>query len=302
VFRLLRILPIAALILLLAAGLVQASFQTITGPSSSQSPYVVPVADGVRTVSLLTVGDSVNNEPDGSPYRLVGIPDGLGAFDNGDGTFTLLMNHELQNTVGAVRARGAKGAFVSKWILSKDTLQVLHGEDLIQQVATWNPQAGQYNPPAKGVVISRLWRLNFRDPADPMAGGTIDMLLSGGEGQKMMDNLAVTTATPQLFRGGQTLIQEDPGNQPHIAKVWRYNNLTGSLELIAQHDPDRFAPGAPNFLTQDEESSGIIDVSDILGRGWVLLDVQAHYNIGDPELVEGGQLLALFLPPRQRFP
>jgi hypothetical protein len=27
-----------------------------------------------------------------------GIPDGLGAFDNANGTFTLLMNHELGNT------------------------------------------------------------------------------------------------------------------------------------------------------------------------------------------------------------
>ena len=140
------------------------------------------------------------------------------------------------------------------------------------------------------------------DPSDPVAGGTMDMLLDGNEGQKMMDNLDITAATPQLFRGGQTLIQEDPGNQAHIAKVWRYTNLTGLLEMIAQHDPDRFTPGAPAFLTQDEESSGIVDVSDILGRGWVLLDVQAHYDIGDPELVEGGQLLALFLPPAKRFP
>ena len=36
----------------------------------------------------MTVGDSVNAKPDGTPYRMVGIPDGLGAFDNGDGTFT----------------------------------------------------------------------------------------------------------------------------------------------------------------------------------------------------------------------
>ncbi len=45
---------------------------------------------------ILTVGDSVNTKLDGvSPYRMVGIPDGLGAYDNGDGTFTVLMNHEL---------------------------------------------------------------------------------------------------------------------------------------------------------------------------------------------------------------
>jgi hypothetical protein len=52
-------------------------------------------------------------------------------------------------------------------------------------------------------------------------------------------------------------------------------------------------------LTQDEESSGVIDVSAILGSGWYLLDVQAHYNPdpSDPELVEGGQLLAMHIPP-----
>src|SRR4029453_5362890 len=60
----------------------------ITGPSSSQSPYLLRTRPGVVTVSLLTVGDSVNLKPDGmTPYRMVGIPDALGAYDNGDGTF-----------------------------------------------------------------------------------------------------------------------------------------------------------------------------------------------------------------------
>ena len=69
---------------------------------------------------------------------------------------------------------------------------------------------------------------------------------------------------------------------------------------MARHDPNRFVSGSPRFLTNDEESSGIIDVSDILGEGWFLLDVQAPYNIGDVELVAGGQLLALHLPPGRR--
>jgi len=34
---------------------------------------------------------------------------------------------------------------------------------------------------------------------------------------------------------------------------------------------------------------------NILGPGWFLLDVQAHYNISG-ELVQGGQLLAMFDP------
>ena len=38
-----------------------------------------------------------------------------------------------------------------------------------------------------------------------------------------------------------------------------------------------------------------VDASSILGDGWYLLDVQAHYAT-DAELVEGGQLLALHYP------
>jgi hypothetical protein len=122
--------------------------QAITGPSSSASPYMLRAAPGVVTKSILTVGDSV------AGYRMVGVPDGLGAFDNGNGTFTVLMNHELQRTAGIQRAHGAAGAFVSKWIIRTADLAVIHGSDLIQNVATWN--GATWNPPAKGVAIARL--------------------------------------------------------------------------------------------------------------------------------------------------
>src|SRR4249919_427699 len=95
---------------------------------TSTSEYVVPVNPSVKVNAILTVGDSVGG------YRMVGIPDGLGAFDNGNGTFTLLMNHELENNVGTVRAHGGRGAFVSKWIIDKSTLEVLSGQDLIHTV------------------------------------------------------------------------------------------------------------------------------------------------------------------------
>jgi hypothetical protein len=100
----------------------------ITGPSSSQSPYLLRTQPGVMTVSVLTAGDSVNLKPDGmTPYRMVGIPDGLGAFDNSDGTFTLLANHELTGAEGITRAHGFRGAFVSKWRIDKETLTIPTG-------------------------------------------------------------------------------------------------------------------------------------------------------------------------------
>ena len=69
-----------------------------------------------------------------------------------------------------------------------------------------------------------------------------------------------------------------------------------SLPTRAGFDPARFQPSVANpLLTQDEESSGIWDAEEVLGQGWFLLDVQAHYPNGT-ELVEGGQLLALWNP------
>jgi hypothetical protein len=412
---------------------------------------------------------------------MVGIPDGLGAFDNGDGTFTLLMNHELRPDAGVQRAHGAIGAFVSKWTIAKDDLRVIKGEDLIQQVATWNAATGSYEAPHKGVVFnrfcsadlaplsafynaatgngypsrfytngeetsggrafahgldgtsyelpalgklafenvvpnpgtgdetvvvatddatpgqvyvfhgrkqaggspvtragldhgtlyginvpgmrdestgdfvpagsfslakvgsgdarnltgaalesasdaaevtefwrpedahwdpadpnvlyfattaafdapSRLWRLTFDDVADPSKGGTIEAVLDGTEGQHMLDNLTVDGR-------GRTVLQEDPGNQAYLAKIRKYFPAQDRLVTVAQHDPQRFLPGAAAFLTHDEESSGIIDVGDILGEGWFLGDVQAHYAIPG-ELVEGGQLFALYVPSARTF-
>ena len=136
-----------------------------TGPSSSESPYVVRSQPGVVTKSILTVGDSVNLKPDGTPYRLVGLPDGLGAYDNGDGTFTLLANHELSSTAGIVRAHGSKGSFVSRWTIDKSTLEVEHGEDLIQRIAFWSGDAatGTYGAPVSGTAATAINRLCSAD-------------------------------------------------------------------------------------------------------------------------------------------
>jgi hypothetical protein len=451
------------------------------GPSSSQDPYVVRSQPGVVFKSILTAGDSVSKVGGGS-YRMAGVPDGLGAFDNGDGTFTVLMNHELTATSGVARAHGGTGAFVTKLVIRKDDLAVVSGEDLIKQVYVWNGSSyilspnlkfsrfcsadlpaksalynaatgkgfdgrlfmnGEENGPtgrgfahsldgrsfelpwlgkfsfenslanpgtgdrtvvvsqddqggalgqvyvyagdkkssgatpveragltggslygvkvtgypaeigatgipsgtrfgvysfgdassksgaqleidsnANGVTqfrrpedgawdnsnpnvyyfvttdqypgTSRLWRLTFDDARHPELGGTIDMLLNGTEGQQMLDNIGVNGR-------GQIVALEDIGNQPALGKVWLYDLASDDLTQLAEHDPARFTPGAPGFITQDEETSGVIDVSSILGQGWYLLDDQVHAASSDPELVEGGQLLAMHVPPG-KFP
>ena len=464
------------------------------GPSTLTSPYLQALEPNVRFTSILTTGDALGVKADGSPYRMVGIPDGLGAFDNGNGSITVLMNHELGATAGVVRDHGSTGAFVSRLVIDKATLQVLSIQDLDKSVFLFNAttnafvqqttafgrfcsgdlpdlsaffnaatgkgttnrifmngeengsegrafahivtdtdgvgpdetgrayelpwlgnmsfensvsnaysgdktivaltddstpgqvyfyigdkqstglsieRAGLTNGKLYGVAVpqigpnagaetsattlgasgastftlkeitaaatktgaqieadsdaagvseffrpedsawdpthpgwlyfvttasftdkSRLWRLEFSDINNPAAGGVIRMLLEGGEGQKMFDNIDVTD-------DGRVVLQEDIGNQPAIGKIWMYDPGSGQLSLIAQHDPARFTPGAAGFVTQDEESSGVIDVTALLGSGGsqaFLLDVQAHNPIPG-ELVEGGQLLVMYVDP-----
>ncbi len=94
-------------------------------PSASGAPYLSPVAKGWRVVSLLTTGNNIGG------YHMAGIPDGLGVFANADRTLTILMNHELAAGKGPERGHGGKGAFVSRWHLDKDNLQVLAGQDFV---------------------------------------------------------------------------------------------------------------------------------------------------------------------------
>jgi hypothetical protein len=123
----------------LATLLAPAAAIAAVGPSTSVTPYLTPIDETVEFTSLLTVGDYVRKKNKGNQtYRMAGIPDGLGAFDNGDGTITVLVAHELRNSVGVTRAHGAKGAFVSKWQVRKSDLKVLNGTDLINTVQLWD--------------------------------------------------------------------------------------------------------------------------------------------------------------------
>jgi len=149
----------------LAAAFLSGHASAGQGPSSSDTPYLVPVQSGVEFASILTVGDAVKKKHDGNEtYRMVGIPDGLGAYDNGDGTITVLMNHELGAASGVVRAHGGTGAFVSKWQIRKSDLAVLNGEDLIKTVKLWDAGSQSFVQTA-GVKFNRFCSADLPKPS-----------------------------------------------------------------------------------------------------------------------------------------
>ncbi|MBY0336750.1 MAG: DUF4214 domain-containing protein [Acetobacteraceae bacterium] len=162
---------------------------SITGPSTTQTPYLVQTEPNVTFVSLLSSGDRPANavKHDGTPWRFVGIPDGIGAYDNGDGTATVLVNHEIGATAGVQRAHGSVGSFVSRLTVDKATLAVTAAEDLGKQTFLWDVAA---NGGAGGYVqqTTAIGRLCSGDmPAvtatfDPATGlGTVDRIYFAGE-------------------------------------------------------------------------------------------------------------------------
>jgi len=444
------------------------SFSGICGVSHAESSAALinPTSAQWSVKPLLDVGQHTANS-----YRMVGIPDGLGAFKNADGTMTVLMNHELGKDKGIKRLHGANGAFISKWILNIENMNVLSGQDLIKKVMVWsasdqryahstgnqfnklcsadlapasaffnsnsgkgykerlflngeenkdggrafahvvsgeeagtsyelpylgkfawenavaNPATGDLtlvvgmddnqdgqiyvyageksttgNPVekaglAKGQLYaikadgerfslagfgdvssmsgadlekageqsavskfmrpedgawdtqnpnifyfattakidgeSQIFQLKFDDVSHPEKGGEIKAILNAKAiGAQMFDNLTV-------MGNGSLLIEEDPGNHPHLAAIWLFDPKTGKAEKVLESDPKHFLDKSSSlYVTEDEENSGIIEITQLVqSASWAEKDrryflgvMQIHAKSDDAELVEGGQL------------
>ncbi|MCX7190365.1 MAG: hypothetical protein NTU92_08345 [Methylotenera sp.] len=418
--------------------------------SMAAPAYITALAQGWQVQPIMTVGETSSNG-----YAMVGVPDGLGAYANADGSFTLLMNHELSPDKGTVRAHGQKGAFVSRWVIEVESLKVQSGADLIKStvpaglsfnrfcsadlapssafynVATskgydgplflngeedkaggrafahalnglsyeladfghiaWenllaNPATGdntlviglddiqnglllvyQGNKSKAGNVIqqaglvggqlyavkvsgerfslvalpnmanldgktlrveaqklgasgfarpedgawdtlnskvfwfnttdkiggdSRLSQLVFDDINNPQAGGSITTKIHASEiGAEMFDNLTVDG-------DGRVLLEEDPGEHERLSAIWLFEPKTNKTTKLFEANPKLFKTGATDFMTTDEEHSGMIEVTALLSkatwfnskRRYYLGTTQAHLRHADEKLVEHGQL------------
>ena len=134
---------------------VLAGFSACSAEPQRDNTLLNPLVAGWEVRPLLNVGEQVGK----TGYRMVGIPDGLGAMDNNDGTISIFMNHEIPSDMGVVRRHGGQGAFVSHWVLDRNTLKVVGGEDWIRNVQLWDQQTASY-------VAAPAYRFNRLCSAD----------------------------------------------------------------------------------------------------------------------------------------
>jgi secreted PhoX family phosphatase len=173
--------------------------------------------------------------------------------------------------------------------------------------STKDPIASAPNPATP--TVSRdggaLWRLTFKDVKNPMKGASLEMLLNGGEAPYLSkpDNLAIDES-------GHILIQEDPGNNAHLARVIAYRISDGKLATVAQFDKTYFATDATTPITIDEESSGMVNANAFLKKAgdsasYFFFNAQVHATTSkarlesspvdplDQAAIEGGQFYLL---------
>jgi hypothetical protein len=299
----------------------------VTGPDAGTSyelPYLGKFA-WENAVAMPNSGDKtivvgLDDGTGGQVYVYVGTKQATGntvekaGLTNGELYGVKVADVATEGNATSLPGGGAAFTLVPLGDVSTKTGAQLNDASVAAGATSFNrPEDGSWDPSdpdnfyfattASFTGISRVWKLSFGDIAAVSSGGTATIAVQGPAydsskspatqaGPRMMDNLTVNSR-------GQVIIQEDVGNQDYIGGVYQYEPTNGNLQRIAQHDPARFTPGTPTpagFLTRDEESSGIIPVP-FLGQGKYLLDVQAHYSTGDPETVEGGQLLVVNIPP-----
>jgi hypothetical protein len=193
--------------------------------------------------------------------------------------FTLVDLGDVSGMTGAQIDQASENAGVATFLRPEDGAW-----DTINPNRFYFVTTNAFNSP------TQLWAADFVDAANPALGGTIKLLLNGSEGQQMFDNITVDGS-------GKVTLCEDVGNNAHLGKVWQYDPAADSLTQLAVHDSSRFLAGGANFVTQDEEASGVIDISNILGNAGehvFLIDTQAHTTQGiPPDQVEGGQLMVM---------
>src|SRR5690606_20157694 len=122
---------------------------------------------------------------------------------------------------------GARGAFVSRWVIRKADLAVLEGSDLMKEIALWNPATSSYDAPTTGVAFHRFCSADLPAPEalfDAESGKGFDGRLffggeeSGNEGRALAHGL-VGTSYELPHRGKMSFENAVPNPMPGVDTI-----------------------------------------------------------------------------------
>jgi hypothetical protein len=198
------------------------------------------------------------------------------------GRFVPLTQAENANSTTIKAAAAAKGAFKF---------------DRLEDAALYKQKKGRYfftdTGKAPRTERGRVYQFDVKQ-GDPTRA-SLKLLLDGDNGDDFANPDNLDTAP------GKLVFQEDreAAFRNVYNRVLVYDLRTGTLTPVARVDtPATLSPGT-------WESSGVVNASHILGRGWWFTDVQAHSTFMsqpgpalEPDSASGedGQLQAVYIP------
>lgn len=252
----------------------------VAHPRTNLQTLVMGMDDNKDGQVYLYVGEKKSK---GNPVERAGLTDGklYGIKVDGD-NFSLVEFGDVSSMSGSDLEKKGIELGVSKFKRPEDGAW-----------DTLNPQIFYFATTDKIDGESEIIQLTFNNIHEPLKGGTIKPILRARDiGAQMFDNLTVSD-------NGKILIDEDPGDHEHLASIWSFDTKTNLAEKIFEVKPEYFQDkNHPNFLTMDEEHSGIIDITRHVTRApwykknerYFLGTLQIHKKHEDPALVEYGEL------------
>jgi choline dehydrogenase-like flavoprotein len=200
--------------------------------------------------------------------------------------------------------------------LQKDSLRLEITQFLRPEDGAWDPRPGHQHELWFVTTDtfegnSRLYHLVFDDITAPREGGTLTIVTSGRRADgtyafRQLDSVCVDA-------WGRVIVQEDPGETGWGSRTLLWDGKR--LRKVAEADPAICCdPQSPRFITDNEESAGIVPAFEVLGEGWYLsalqcgvvgpwpehlrpvgMDDEAWQRL-QVELVNPGQILAIHIP------
>ena len=280
----------------------------VAGAGTFTSTMLKDVVGGpeLQVTSLLTNGEFTSGlNPGDSVYAAPGIFDGLGAYDNGDGTFTVLANSELGNTVGygyLVDGVALTGARISKFIIDKD----------VDNDASNGYQSAMISG---GIAYSEIYDVDGLEvtAASQINGGFSRFCSSSfeqadrfGAGRGFVDNIYLTGeesdeglfwaldtesdaiwALPGLGRGGwETAVQVDTGSVNTVGVLLMDDNTAPIYLWVGEKSTDEGA----GFLERNGLAAGQGNLYT-----WVPTDGSIGKSAGTSGVPDSADLNALAL-------